>query len=128
MTVDRVKGEQTIVWTCAVLNDGTIVSGDSMGNIKFFDGEMGTQLQSFKTHKADVLCLAVGSVRTAFTLAIRANSPDRMVLPFSLLELIKKPLNFDWSPLVTQDIKLTDLPIDGYKLQVEECIHTMSKQ
>lgn len=63
MTLDQLKGEHTVVWAVAVLKDGTIVSGDSMGNVKFWDGEMGTQSQSFKTHKADVLCLAVGSVR-----------------------------------------------------------------
>lgn len=62
MTLDRLKGEQTVVWAVAVLADGTIVSGDSMGNVKFWDGTMGTQSQSFKGHKVDVLCLAVGSV------------------------------------------------------------------
>ena len=41
-----------------------------MGNIKFFDGEMGTQLQSFKTHKADVLCLAIGAVRLSLHRAL----------------------------------------------------------
>lgn len=62
MTLDQLKGEQTVVWTIAVLGDGTIVSGDSMGNVKFWDSAMGTQMQSFRGHKADVLCLAVGTV------------------------------------------------------------------
>ncbi|GAA5858707.1 hypothetical protein JCM1840_006524 [Sporobolomyces johnsonii] len=65
MTLDRLKGEQTVVWTVAILEDGTVVSGDSMGNVKFWDGEMGTQSQSFRAHKADVLCLALGSDGTS---------------------------------------------------------------
>ncbi|KAK4701683.1 U3 small nucleolar RNA-associated protein 4, partial [Phenoliferia sp. Uapishka_3] len=65
MTVDQLKGEQTVVWAVVVLADGTVVSGDSMGNVKFFDGEMGTQVQSFRAHKADVLCLTVGSTGTS---------------------------------------------------------------
>lgn len=63
LTVDQLKGEHTVVWAVAVLKDRTIVSGDSMGNVKFWDGDMGTQSQSFKCHAADVLCLTVGSVR-----------------------------------------------------------------
>ncbi|GAA5929919.1 hypothetical protein JCM1841_001258 [Sporobolomyces salmonicolor] len=65
MTLDRIKGEQTVVWTVAILEDGMVVSGDSMGNVKFWDGEMGTQSQSFRSHKADVLCLAIGSDGTS---------------------------------------------------------------
>jgi U3 small nucleolar RNA-associated protein 4 len=61
MTLDRLKGEHTVVWALTTLRDGTIVSGDSMGNVKFWDGTMGTQLQSFKSHKSDVLCLGVGT-------------------------------------------------------------------
>ncbi|GAA6025888.1 hypothetical protein JCM10207_008829, partial [Rhodosporidiobolus poonsookiae] len=65
MTLDRLKGEHTVVWTVAVLEDGTVVSGDSMGNVKFWDGSMGTQTQSFRAHKADVLALALGSDGTS---------------------------------------------------------------
>jgi U3 small nucleolar RNA-associated protein 4 len=46
-----------------VLSDGTIVSGDSLGMVKFWDSRTATQLQSFQAHGADVLCLTVGPVR-----------------------------------------------------------------
>lgn len=65
MTLDRLKGEHTVVWTVAVLANGTVVSGDSMGNVKFWDSSNGTQAQSFKAHKADVLALALGSDGTS---------------------------------------------------------------
>jgi U3 small nucleolar RNA-associated protein 4 len=42
-------------------SDGTIVSGDSMGTVKFWDRSTSTLLQSFTSHGADVLCLAIGS-------------------------------------------------------------------
>jgi U3 small nucleolar RNA-associated protein 4 len=32
----------TVVWTVSVLGTGSIVSGDSMGNVKFWDAKMGT--------------------------------------------------------------------------------------
>ncbi|GAA5991155.1 hypothetical protein JCM10908_006563 [Rhodotorula pacifica] len=65
MTLDRLKGEHTVVWAVAVLATGSVVSGDSMGNVKFWDAKMGTQTQSFRAHKADVLALAVGSDGTS---------------------------------------------------------------
>lgn len=44
-------------------SDGTIISGDSLGMVKFWDSRTCTQLQSFEAHGADVLCLVVGPVR-----------------------------------------------------------------
>lgn len=44
--------------------DGTIVSGDSMGMVKFWDSRTCTQLQSFQGHGADVLCLTISPVRS----------------------------------------------------------------
>ncbi|CAG8440810.1 9401_t:CDS:10 [Dentiscutata heterogama] len=58
MTVDMKHGKDNIVWTIMILKDGTIVSGDSLGHVCFWDGNLGTMLQKFKAHNADVLCLA----------------------------------------------------------------------
>ncbi len=42
----------------------TIISGDSMGNVKFWDSRTCTQLYTFTAHGADVLCMAVSPVRS----------------------------------------------------------------
>ncbi|KAJ3919467.1 WD40 repeat-like protein [Lentinula edodes] len=60
MGTDKIRGERTLVWTVATLGDGTIISGDSLGMVKFWDSRTCTQLQSFSSHGADVLCLTVG--------------------------------------------------------------------
>lgn len=62
MTVERVPGEDTLVWSVKILSSGDIVSGDSLGHVKFWDGATTTMIQSFNSHGADVLCLAVGRV------------------------------------------------------------------
>lgn len=55
-------GQRTIVWCVGVLKDGNVVSGDSMGNVKIWDSNTGTQISSFHAHGADVLCLAISPV------------------------------------------------------------------
>jgi len=62
MTLEnRGKRIPTRVWCLQVLNDGTIVSGDSLGLVQFWDGRAGTLIQKFEhnTQGADVLDLAV---------------------------------------------------------------------
>lgn len=58
---NRGRRTSTKVWALAVLNDGTIVSGDSMGNIQFWDSKATTLIQSFEhnPNNADVLDLAI---------------------------------------------------------------------
>lgn len=53
------RKRETIVWCLAVTKDFTVISGDSRGCISFWDGNMGTQIESFQTHKADILCLCL---------------------------------------------------------------------
>ncbi|KAH8929351.1 WD40 repeat-like protein [Atractiella rhizophila] len=59
MKVERFKGEETLVWCVGVLRDDTIISGDSLGNVKIWDGKLNTQLRNIKAHRADVLCMSI---------------------------------------------------------------------
>ncbi|KAH9487140.1 U3 small nucleolar RNA-associated protein 4-like protein [Psilocybe cubensis] len=82
MGVDKVRGERTLVWTVGVLGDGTIISGDSLGMVKFWDSRTCTQLSSFKAHGADVLCMAVSPEgRAIYTAGV-----DQKTVQFSLVK------------------------------------------
>lgn len=49
--------KEKLVWAIECLRDGTLVSGDSTGEVIFWDGNTYGQLQRIKSHDADVLCL-----------------------------------------------------------------------
>ncbi|KAG5220782.1 U3 small nucleolar RNA-associated protein [Salix suchowensis] len=66
LMVDKTRGERTLVWTVGALGDGTIISGDSLGNVKFWDSRTCTQIQSFPAHGADVLCLICGPAPVSY--------------------------------------------------------------
>jgi U3 small nucleolar RNA-associated protein 4 len=64
MTVESYgRNIATRVWSLAALADGTVVSGDSLGHVQFWDGHSGTLQQTFdqNDNKADVLDLDVTS-------------------------------------------------------------------
>lgn len=90
MTVDTIKSsvsgqrEETLVWKIQVLKDGTIVSGDSLGNIGFWNSTTGTLLQGLKAHKADVLCLTTNDSNDS----VWSSGVDRKIIQFT--KLIKK--------------------------------------
>ncbi|KAI0824120.1 WD40 repeat-like protein [Trametes gibbosa] len=94
MGTDKIRGERTLVWAVGVLGDGTIVSGDSMGNVKFWDSKTCTQLQSFQGHAADVLCLTIGPDGTA----VYTSGVDQKVTQFSYVKTSRSETNP--SPLV----------------------------
>nr|GAT47880.1 predicted protein [Mycena chlorophos] len=81
MGTDKVRGERTLVWAVSVLGDGTIISGDSMGLVKFWDSRTCTQLQSFQAHGADVLCLTIDPTGTA----VYTSGVDQKITQFSLV-------------------------------------------
>ncbi|XP_068618247.1 U3 small nucleolar RNA-associated protein 4 homolog [Battus philenor] len=53
------RGKETIVWCLAVLSDNIVVSGDSHGRLTFWDGTIGDQIESYTTHKSDILSIVV---------------------------------------------------------------------
>lgn len=50
--------KETIVWSIKVLKQGDIVSADSSGEVKIWDGKLYTLMQRIKSHGQDVLSLA----------------------------------------------------------------------
>ncbi|KAG8220082.1 WD40 repeat-like protein [Butyriboletus roseoflavus] len=79
MGTDKIKGDRTLVWTVGVLADGTIISGDSLGIVKFWDPMTCTQTHSFAAHGADVLCLTIGpDGTTVFTSGV-----DQKIVQFT---------------------------------------------
>ncbi|KAF9584858.1 hypothetical protein BGW38_004904 [Lunasporangiospora selenospora] len=87
MTVERVPGEDTLVWSVKVLANGDFVSGDSLGHVKFWDGSSATMVQSFTSHGADVLCLAVSEDgKTVFSSGV-----DRKCCRYRFVDQVDAP-------------------------------------
>ncbi|KAF8213295.1 WD40-repeat-containing domain protein [Mycena galopus ATCC 62051] len=82
MGTDKIRGERTLVWSIGVLGDGTIVSGDSLGMVKFWDSRTCTQLQTFQAHGADVLCLTIDPTGTA----VYTSGVDQKITQFCLVK------------------------------------------
>jgi U3 small nucleolar RNA-associated protein 4 len=72
----------TKIWSLQALDDGTLISGDSMGNVQFWDGNAGTLLQSFQhnPNNADVLDLVVNLDQNK----VMASGVDSRVVCFQL--------------------------------------------
>lgn len=51
--------QESLVWSLSILDDLTIISGDSRGCITFWDGKIGAQLENHQSHSAAVLTICV---------------------------------------------------------------------
>ncbi|KAK5192855.1 U3 small nucleolar RNA-associated protein [Exophiala xenobiotica] len=54
-------GDHTIVWTVKCLPDGTIISGDSTGELKIWDAKNFSLVQRLKSHTHDIIDLAMSA-------------------------------------------------------------------
>lgn len=67
MSTGRAEPKQeTVVWCVDILNDFTIVSGDSRGKVTFWDGNLGAQIDYIHSSTADIMCLSVSDDRKSF--------------------------------------------------------------
>ncbi|CAH1156149.1 unnamed protein product [Phaedon cochleariae] len=65
MTTGRSEtNKATIVWCLEVTNDFTIISGDSRGKLTFWDGKVGSQIESYQSHRADILAICLSENQT----------------------------------------------------------------
>lgn len=78
------------VWSLLLLDDGTIISGDSNGTTSFWDPQFGTLLHEFTQHEADILCIAASpSGSSVFSSGI-----DSKICSFERIE--QEPGSFEW--------------------------------
>lgn len=63
----RVGTKGSLVWCVNVLKNMVIATGDSTGTTSFFDGKTAVLKKSFKSHKADILCICEGSNGEVFS-------------------------------------------------------------
>ena len=53
----RIGNNRIVCWCLKVLKDFTIITGDSNGTVSFWNGKTVTLIQSYNSHRADVLTL-----------------------------------------------------------------------
>lgn len=66
---------------------GTIVSGDSSGNVQFWDGQFGTLLQAHSYHKGDVNALAAAPSHNRVFSAGSDGQVQSLILDFVLMSI-----------------------------------------
>ncbi|XP_026738106.1 U3 small nucleolar RNA-associated protein 4 homolog [Trichoplusia ni] len=110
------KKKQIIVWCLAILSDNTVVSGDSQGKLIFWDSKIGDQIESYSTHKADVLSIAVSDDEKS----IFCSGVDPVIMNFiKVNKSTEKQTEAHWVKNVQRNIHEHDvrgLVVDGDKL------------
>ncbi|CAK1556292.1 unnamed protein product [Leptosia nina] len=117
------RGREVIVWDIGILSDNTIVSGDSLGRLTFWDGNTGDQVESFLSHKADILslvisedetylyCSGIDPVINMFKKIVNADNPSETRWVKNIQRNIHE---HDVRALVINDRRLISLGADGY--------------
>lgn len=122
MTTGRaIDSGETIVWCIAIIEDLTIISGDSRGKLTFWDGKLGAQVESYQSHRADVLALTLSNdKRTLYCAGV-----DPLIVSYVKIHvkgenhkwvksIQRKIHDHDVRALALADEKLFSGGIDGY--------------
>lgn len=131
------KNKETIVWTLQVLSDFTIISGDSRGKLTFWDGKMGSQIESAQPSKADIFTIAVNDREDT----LYCSGADPTVRTFSYTAIRKdNQINYKWVKAINKTFHHTDVKamtcvnnrliscgIDGYIILSSQTLKTLAK-
>lgn len=131
------KNKETIVWTLQVLSDFTIVSGDSRGKLTFWDGKMGSQIESAQPSKADIFTIAVNDAEDT----LYCSGADPTVRSYSYTAIRKdNQTNYKWVKAINKTFHHTDVKamicvnnrliscgIDGYIILSSQTLKTLAK-
>ncbi|XP_075979047.1 UTP4 small subunit processome component l(3)72Dn [Anticarsia gemmatalis] len=123
MSVSR-RGREVIVWCLGVLSDNTVVSGDSLGRLIFWDSAVGDQIESYSTHKADILSIAISDDENS----LFCSGVDPVIMNFiKVSKGVGKQTEAQWVKNVQRNIhehdvrgliihgeKLISVGVDGY--------------
>ena len=97
--------KETLVWSVKCACDGTIVSGDSTGTVRFWDGRTYTLSQRIKGHVADVLDIAI----SANGKSVFSGSMDRRTTLYRRMATTKKGEPSRWKEIVHQRLHKHDV-------------------
>ncbi|XP_047993070.1 U3 small nucleolar RNA-associated protein 4 homolog isoform X2 [Leguminivora glycinivorella] len=99
------RNKDVIVWSLAVLSDNIVASGDSLGRLTFWDSAMGDQIESYKTHKADILAVAVSENEEQ----IYCSGVDPMIMSYQKVEKNCGGQALQWMKNVQRNIHMHDV-------------------
>lgn len=112
---------ETVVWCLVIADNFTVVSGDSRGYITFWDGETGSQIESYQSHCAAVysICLSDNG-KTIYCAGV-----DPLIMSYEKISMkgnvdkwvksVHRNIhNHDVRSLVFADNRLYSGGIDGY--------------
>lgn len=97
--------KEILVWAVRCACDGTIVSGDSTGTVRFWDGQTYGMIQRIKGHVADVLDLAV----SADGKSAISGGMDRRTTFYRRKEIGKKGEKCRWKEITHQRLHKHDV-------------------
>ena len=96
------RNAETTVWSVLILKDFTVVSGDSRGKTSFWNGQNGTLMDSYQSHRADILCVTATPDETL----VYASGVDPAIIHF---QPIVKNSRSRWVKSITRHVNTHDV-------------------
>lgn len=91
-----IGGNETLVWAVKCLPDGTIISGDSAGDLKIWDGNNYSLVQRLHCHEADILDITTNASGSM----VISGGADRRTVVYKSIPAEKGNQNRRWAQIM----------------------------